>query len=192
MQTMNPPLYRPTWATIDLSALAHNYGVISRVVGNRIKIMAMVKAELIRVIKSLPKDTKFNIVGFESKVIMWKKGQTIAKKKEKASAIKWVENLTPGGMTNIYDALVEGFGRLTPGGKVNTEYKAGPDTIFLLSDGLPNVGTISKPPAILKAIRELNKIRQVTIHTIGVGKMTKIFLEPLAQQNNGTFKLIAE
>lgn len=154
--------------------------------------LAMVQAELIRVIKSLPEDTLFNIVAFESTVVSWKDMQVKADKKTKEDAIKWVEKLTANGQTNIYDALVEAFGRITKGGKVNTEYKTGPDTIFLLSDGLPNVGTISKMPEILEAVKQMNRIRQVTIHTIGVGTMTKMFLEPLAQQNGGTFKLIAE
>ncbi|MDZ7817024.1 MAG: VWA domain-containing protein [Planctomycetota bacterium] len=154
--------------------------------------MAFVKAELIRVIKSLPKDTRFNIVAFEAKVTVWEKAQTDATKRNKSSAIKWVESLRPSGQTNVYDAIVEAFGRMNPGGKVNTRYKGGPDTIFVLSDGLPNAGTIPNAPEILEAVKEMNKIRQVTIHTIGVGKMTKMFLEPLAKQNNGTFKLVAE
>ncbi len=154
--------------------------------------LAMVKAELIRVVKSLPSDAKFNIVAFDNNVMMWRKGQVLATKKNKADAVRWVQSLTPGGSTNVYDALVEAFGRLTPGGKVNTEYKTGPDTIFLLSDGLPNTGTISKPAEILKAVRKMNRIRQVTIHTIGVGKLAQSFLKPLAEQNHGTYKLIAE
>lgn len=39
------PLFRPTWATIDLKALAHNYDVIKRHLPKRIGIMAMVKAD---------------------------------------------------------------------------------------------------------------------------------------------------
>lgn len=39
------PLFRPTWATIDLAALAHNYEVIRRHLPKRIGIMAMIKAD---------------------------------------------------------------------------------------------------------------------------------------------------
>jgi alanine racemase len=36
--------HRPTWAEIDLSALGHNLGVIKCLLGERVKIMAVVKA----------------------------------------------------------------------------------------------------------------------------------------------------
>ncbi|MFA4985692.1 MAG: HEAT repeat domain-containing protein [Candidatus Brocadiia bacterium] len=154
--------------------------------------MAFVKAELIRVIKSLPPDTRFNIVAFDDQIMSWKKEQTEAAPKVKEDAIKWVDALSPRGTTDIYDALCEAFGRLTPGGKVNTEYKTGPDTIFLLTDGMPNTGTISNPPDIIRNITQLNRIRQVAIHTIGVGKLCELFLKPLADSNNGTYRMIAE
>jgi hypothetical protein len=155
--------------------------------------MAFVKAELIRVIKGLPEDTVFNIVAFDNTVVSWKKEQTKATKKVKEDAVRWVEALTPNGQTNPYDALVEAFGRMNPGGKPNTQYKeGGPDTIFLLTDGLPNSGTIPNAPDIIEAVTTMNRVRQVTIHTIGVGKLCEPFLKPLAERNNGIYKLIAE
>jgi alanine racemase len=39
------PLFRPTWATVDLSALKYNYSVIKNHLPPKIKIMAMVKAD---------------------------------------------------------------------------------------------------------------------------------------------------
>jgi alanine racemase len=39
------PLYRPTWATVDLAALAHNYGVLKARLPSRVAMMAMVKAD---------------------------------------------------------------------------------------------------------------------------------------------------
>ena len=39
------PLFRPTWATVDLGALARNYDLISRRLAGRAAIMAMVKAD---------------------------------------------------------------------------------------------------------------------------------------------------
>ncbi|MFH0799393.1 MAG: alanine racemase [Pseudomonadota bacterium] len=43
--TSGTPLFRPTRATVDLSALAHNCSVIKRRLSPKIKIMAMVKAD---------------------------------------------------------------------------------------------------------------------------------------------------
>ncbi len=155
--------------------------------------LGFVKAELIRVINGLPPDTIFNVIAFDTVVTPWRKQQTRATRMEKDQAIGWVNGLTPTGGTNIYDALIEGFGRMNPGGNPNTEYaEGGPDTIFLLSDGMPGSGTITNTKDILTAIASLNRIRQVTIHTFGVGKGCEGFLKPLAEQNNGVYKLIAE
>jgi len=41
---MSEKTYRPTWAEIDLGAIAHNFKEVRRLVGNRVKIMAIVKA----------------------------------------------------------------------------------------------------------------------------------------------------
>jgi alanine racemase len=38
-------LFRPTWATVDLAALAHNYEILKKRVAPRCAIMAMVKAD---------------------------------------------------------------------------------------------------------------------------------------------------
>jgi len=37
--------FRPTWAEVDLSAIAHNLGIVSRLVNPGVKIMACVKAD---------------------------------------------------------------------------------------------------------------------------------------------------
>jgi len=43
--TSEKELFRPTWATIDLGALAHNYDVIEKRLKGKAAIMAMVKAD---------------------------------------------------------------------------------------------------------------------------------------------------
>ena len=43
-QKINPGAHRPTWAEIDLDALAHNFQIVRRQIGPEIKIMGVVKA----------------------------------------------------------------------------------------------------------------------------------------------------
>jgi alanine racemase len=45
MNSKTEPLFRPTWATIDLDALVHNFGVIAKRLPPGVGIMAMVKAD---------------------------------------------------------------------------------------------------------------------------------------------------
>ena len=44
----------------------------------------------------------------------------------------------------------------------------GVDTIFFLTDGLPNSGQVPEPDAIIVKVKELNKTRKVKINTVGV------------------------
>ena len=78
----------------------------------------------------------------------------------------------------------------------------GPDTIYFLSDGTPSVGRLTQGPDILGDVRRTNGTRNVVIHTIallgGDGKkyhlieskpQARDFLEKLAGQNGGTYKV---
>ena len=42
---MFPKGLRPAWAEIDLDNLVHNFSEVRRLVGNKVKIMAAVKAD---------------------------------------------------------------------------------------------------------------------------------------------------
>lgn len=44
-QFLKPPLFRPTWAVINLDALEKNYSLIKKRLSDGVKIMAMVKAD---------------------------------------------------------------------------------------------------------------------------------------------------
>ena len=61
------------------------------------------------------------------------------------------------------------------------------DTIYFLSDGIPSVGALVDTDDILKAIREWNRFRRVTIHTLAIGEFQKDFMGKLASQNGGKF-----
>ncbi|MDZ7816206.1 MAG: VWA domain-containing protein [Planctomycetota bacterium] len=67
--------------------------------------LAFVKAELIRTIKSLPNDAKFDIITFEKEAKYWRGAQTLADEKGKKQAVNFVDNLNANGGTNVYEAL---------------------------------------------------------------------------------------
>ena len=67
-------------------------------------------------------------------------------------------------------------------------FSKGADTIFLMTDGSPNMGKFADPELILHEVKELNRTRKITIHTIGVGEGHNApFLRSLAAQNNGQY-----
>ena len=60
------------------------------------------------------------------------------------------------------------------------------DTIFILSDGEPSVGTILDPRAIRSEVAKWNQNREVKIHSISIGSSLQV-LEWLSEDSGGTF-----
>lgn len=174
-----------------------------------------VKKELINTIYNLDAKVQFSMIFYSNDVKIWKKELVPATNENKMEAIKAVDNQVPAGRTNIYDA-VEAAYKLTLGAPKPNEPKRvitgggkgspaelinGADTIFLLTDGNPNLGKISDPPEILDAIRKINETRRVKINTIAVGildpnnpdpmargdKADTILMKSIAEITGGTF-----
>jgi hypothetical protein len=153
--------------------------------------MEYVKQELISVIATeLDEDAKFNVIGFSTDVVPWKKKLVKASPANKRKARAWIRRtLRPDGETNIYDALRTAF-----------KHKS-VDTIYFLTDGTPTAGEVKLNATILGKVRAWNASRGVRIHTIafvagdgaGLGvvenkSMSKRFLEQLAKDNDGSFR----
>ena len=136
----------------------------------------MAKKELIKAVSGLPFDAKFNIVFYNHKFHAWRKGLQRASYRNKQAAINFVKKFKPSGRTNIYDTLMFALAN------------KGVDTIYLLSDGLPNTGTVTDPNAIVEKISAHNRQR-VAIHTFGfgLGARGRRFMEELAKRNRGRF-----
>ena len=84
--------------------------------------------------------------------------------------------------TASYDALEAAFAYDT-------------EAIYFLSDGAPTSGKILAPLDIIAAITTANKVRRITIYTIGVapgfpGSPTDAFLKTLAEENFGQYRRV--
>jgi hypothetical protein len=144
------------------------------------------KKELIRCIKNLQRDVKFNIIFYNQAFSAWQKaadgsGSKIipATPRNKRAAREFVMTFAPSGRTNIFDSL-------------NFALKdKHADTIYLLTDGMPNEGRITTTEGIVVEVERINKSRQpkAIINTIGFGLRVagKEFLKKLAEQNGGIF-----
>jgi len=139
--------------------------------------IAMAKKELIGAIRRLERDVKFNIVFYNQKFNAWKQKIVPAIYNNKEEAIRFVRNFKAEGRTNIYDTLEFALSD----NEVNT--------IYLLSDGLPNEGAYTEPATIIEKITEMNRGRRVIINTIsfGLSNKGKNFLRELAKRNGGLF-----
>jgi HEAT repeat protein len=157
-------------------------------VGPKIEIA---KKELKRSIRSLDRESRFNIVSFNYEVKTWQPKMVAATQKNKNEAYVWVRALKPEASTYLYGALKVAFDLAGMGAR-DSGYEPEVDTIVLLSDGAPTDNTMAAKRMdtdfILKAVRGWNKLAKIKIHVIAIDEAKKIrFLRQLANENDGTY-----
>jgi hypothetical protein len=144
------------------------------------------KKELIRCIKKLARDVKFNIIFYNQGFSAWQRSDNGSSSKiipatprNKRAAREFVMTFSPSGRTNIFDSLEFAM------------KDKDADTIYLLTDGMPNEGRITATEGIVVEIKRINSARdpKAIINTIGFGLRAagKEFLKKLADQNGGIF-----
>jgi len=145
------------------------------------------RKKLIPAIKGLPETTMFEIIVFENGVKTWRKNLVPATKTNKLEAQAYIEALKAGGGTNIYDAVNKAFELAGDGAKDST-IAVNVETIFLLSDGAPSAGPVTKPDDIRKDIKTWNNLQRIKIHSIGLGDdCDENFMRGLAEDNGGIY-----
>jgi hypothetical protein len=150
------------------------------------------KAELIRVIESLPRETRFNLVTYSDAAVRWAPRLQEAKPSVVRRAAEFVDRVQPDNGTNSWAGLLAALG----------DEEA--DTVFFLSDGHPSVGDVVDPELILAEVRSLNRWRRVRIHAVALllgdpppmfaGRenpdLAVEFMRRLAAENDGEFKVV--
>ncbi len=145
------------------------------------------KSELVKAITSLPDNATFNIIFYNSTWDVWKKKMTVATPSNRRKAVAWVKGIKEVGATNIFDPLERAF-ELAGRGTHDKAYKLVLDTIFFMSDGLANRGRIIDPRQILKEIEEMNALKKVRIHSIGIGPNHDVrLMRGLADMTGGSY-----
>lgn len=155
--------------------------------------------QLKKVLFLMPEGARFNIIFYNGTFTVYKSRLVKLNRKSRKDAYRFIDKLEPEGATNIFDSLERAI-RFAVGkdGKIDPH---GPDTIYLLSDGLPNRGKFTRPDDIRREIRKLNENLKLRINTIWVGSKQggpripgiqrgsagEDFMEALAKENNGRF-----
>jgi hypothetical protein len=144
--------------------------------------IAAAKRELIRAINGLPDYVQFGLVVFNKRTAVWQRQLVPATASNKSAAIGFVNVQPTRATTASFDALEMAFAFDT-------------EAIYFLSDGAPTDGKIVAPADIVTAVTTTNKMRRISLYTIGVGagfpgSPLDVFLKTLAEQNLGLYRRV--
>ncbi len=132
------------------------------------------KRELVQSLEKLADNVHFNLFFFDSAVRPWKKKLSKMSGGTRKDAIAFVNKQKAEGLTAIFDALEAAF--------QDKEI----DTIYVLSDGQPKGGKLDNSELIRKKVREWNRTRHITIHSISVGGEVALLIW-LAEDSGGQY-----
>ncbi len=132
------------------------------------------KRELVQSLNKLDDGIHFNLLFFDSTVRLWKKKLSKMSAATRKDAVAFVGKQKAAGQTAIYDALQAAF------------QDKDIDTIYVLSDGQPMGGKLNDPELIRQKVREWNRTRHITIHSISVGGEVALLIW-LAEDSGGKY-----
>lgn len=138
--------------------------------------------ELKQVLASLAPDARFAVMFYNRDVRRFPaRGLARASTAAIKKAGDFIDSVEPLGATNIFDSLEAAMAA--------EDWEDQVDTIFVLSDGLPNCGRFEVTDAICAEIRRRNAQSRITINTVlvGTGDAARELMEQLAEKNGGRF-----
>ncbi|MFO0942665.1 MAG: VIT and VWA domain-containing protein [Pirellulales bacterium] len=134
------------------------------------------KQAALQVISGLEIGESFNIVAFCGDVELFAQKPVVKSIESQARAIEFIQSMTVGSGTNIYDALQRGLAQETTPGRL--------PIVLFLTDGLPTVGNVSEA-AIREVVEKQNKFNR-RIFSFGVGfDVNTPLLDKLATSTRG-------
>ncbi len=157
--------------------------------------------QLKRTIAMIPDGVEFNVIFYSHEWTILSERMLKLSADTRKRAFEFIDRVQPFGPTNIYDPLEKGLSFASAGAMAEKLNRSGVDTIFFLTDGMPNTGQVPNAADILVKIRELNRARKVKINTIGVFTSPKVpvpaqaneadlggkFLKQLADESGGRY-----
>ena len=152
--------------------------------------LAMAKEQLRAAIESLPDDATCNLVVYSESYAVWDEEMALLKSRSRKRLDAFIADVRSNGTTNICDALDRALelAGASPLGLPGKASELAADTIFLLSDGDPNRGRISRLDALLDDFWRRTARARIVVHTIGIGEAAgSTFLRELARRTGGRY-----
>jgi hypothetical protein len=142
------------------------------------------KRELIKAISELPETTEFAVLVFNARATPWLDRLVPATSENREAACRFVFAQELGNNTASYDAL-----------EAALTFEA--EAIYFLTDGAPYGGKVTQPVQIVTLITKLNRLRRMTINSIGIGvgadgNVFDTFLKAISAANYGQYIRVDE
>ncbi len=132
------------------------------------------REELKRALEVLAKGALFNVILFGTDITVWESEMQTMSPKKRERALEFVAEFELGAGTNTFGGLMAAL----------ADERV--DTIYLMSDGEPNVGDLVDAEEIRDFMLRQNRLRKVRIHSVAVGQ-SSAFLEGLAEDTGGSY-----
>ncbi len=133
------------------------------------------------VLDNLHDDDLFNIVTYDDRVENFKPELSRYSAETRREAIRYVENIQPGGSTNIDDALKTSLAMIKDDSR--------PNYVLFLTDGLPTAGE-TRETAIADHVRSSNPVH-ARVFVFGVGfDVNARLLDRISGGNGGTSEYV--
>jgi hypothetical protein len=148
--------------------------------GRKRKIDAA-REQLKQALRQMPDGALVNVVFYETAFQAFRDRLVTLSASSRQELFAYIDSLEPKGSTNVFDSLERAL-------------SYGADTIYLLSDGMPNKGRFTRPDDICVQIQKINRPLHVAIHTILIrsrgGGSAEELMKRLARENDGIFKAL--
>ncbi len=133
------------------------------------------------VLDNLREGDSFNILAYDDRVETFRPELISYSDSNRVEAARYIENIRPGGSTNISGALETALTQLRD--------KEGPAYVVFLTDGLPTAGEV-REAKIAERTREANP-KHARIFAFGVGyDVNARLLDRLGSENGGTSEFV--
>ena len=143
------------------------------------------RTQLCQAINGLGDERRFTVIPFSSEVNPWSDVLLESSRKNRKSAVQFVQSLKASGITVTDEALARALSDPTL------------DTIYLITDGAPtHIGSQGDQlpidakmlmKRIVEETRALNHLRGIRIFTLGFIDAEEEFLKRLARENSGKY-----
>ena len=151
--------------------------------------LALTQQELTDLVEDLGEDVQFNLATFSDETSLWRDDMTRATPRNKSAALKQIDHYRTLGGTNIFSSLKAAFDLAQEQLDSTRSDRPAPDTVFLLTDGEPSVGSLTDVDLLLEYVAERNRVLGLRFQCVALTRqpLARDFLARLARRSGGQY-----